>query len=85
MWAENFSLNIIQGHDFPENISQYKLIIHCGACMTNRREIISRIMKANEAKVPITNYGLAIAYSLGIFDRALEPFPIAREIYNQAK
>lgn len=73
------------GHDFPENISEYKLIVHCGACMTNRREILSRIMKARQAAVPITNYGLAIAYSLGIFDRALEPFPMAKEIYNECK
>jgi len=73
------------GHDFPENIKDYKLIIHCGACMTNRREILSRIMKANEAKIPITNYGLTIAYSLGIFERALEPFPMAKLIYEEAK
>jgi [FeFe] hydrogenase H-cluster maturation GTPase HydF len=69
------------GHDFPENISEYNLIIHCGACMTNRREILTRIVKAKAAGVPITNYGLAIAYSLGIFDRALKPFPLAREAY----
>lgn len=73
------------GHDFPENIKDYKLIIHCGACMTNRREILSRIMKANEAGVPITNYGLTIAYSLGIFERALEPFPMAKLIYEEIK
>lgn len=69
------------GHDFPENISEYNLIIHCGACMTNRREMLTRIMKAKEAGVAITNYGLAIAYSLGIFDRALKPFPVVREAY----
>jgi [FeFe] hydrogenase H-cluster maturation GTPase HydF len=73
------------GHDFPENIADYKLIIHCGACMTNRREILSRIMKANEAGIPITNYGLTIAYSLGIFERALEPFPMAKLIYDEIK
>ncbi len=73
------------GHDFPENISDYKLIIHCGACMTNRREILSRIMKASEAGVPITNYGLTIAYSLGIFERALEPFPSAKMVYEELK
>ncbi|MFA6989867.1 MAG: [FeFe] hydrogenase H-cluster maturation GTPase HydF [Candidatus Gastranaerophilaceae bacterium] len=74
---------VYSGHDFPENISDYKLIIHCGACMTNRREILSRILKAKEANVPITNYGLTIAYSLGIFERALEPFPLARQIYDE--
>lgn len=73
------------GHDFPENISEYKLIIHCGACMTNRREILSRIIKAQKAGIPITNYGLAIAYSLGIFERALEPFPMAKQIYDECK
>lgn len=71
-----------RGHDFPENISDYKLIIHCGACMWNRREMLSRIMKAKQAGVPITNYGLTIAYSLGIFERALQPFPAALEIYR---
>lgn len=73
------------GHDFPENIKDYALIIHCGACMTNRREILSRILKAKEANVPITNYGLTIAYSLGIFERALEPFQSAKQIYDECK
>jgi [FeFe] hydrogenase H-cluster maturation GTPase HydF len=72
----------LRGHDFPENISEYKLIIHCGACMWNRREMLNRIMKAREAEIPITNYGLTIAYSLGIFERALQPFPSALEIYK---
>jgi [FeFe] hydrogenase H-cluster maturation GTPase HydF len=72
----------LRGHDFPENISDYKIIIHCGACMWNRREMLSRIMKAKLANVPITNYGLTIAYSLGIFERALQPFPAALEIYK---
>ena len=65
---ENFS-----GHDFPD-ISKYKLIIHCGACMTNRREILSRIIKANQQQIPITNYGIAISHCLGILDRAVEIF-----------
>ncbi|WP_297091061.1 [FeFe] hydrogenase H-cluster maturation GTPase HydF [uncultured Draconibacterium sp.] len=71
-----------RGHDFPPNLSEYKLIIHCGACMWNRREMLSRIMKARQAGVPLTNYGLTIAYSLGIFERALQPFPAALEIYK---
>jgi len=74
-----------RGHDFPENISEYKIIIHCGACMWNRREMLSRIMKAKQANVPITNYGLTIAYSLGIFERALQPFPAALDIYLNKK
>lgn len=73
------------GHDFPENIKDYKLIIHCGACMTNRKEILSRILKSKQAGVPITNYGLTIAYSLGIFERSLEPFPSAKLVYEENK
>jgi [FeFe] hydrogenase H-cluster maturation GTPase HydF len=71
-----------RGHDFPENLSEFKLIIHCGACMWNRREMLSRLMKARFAGVPLTNYGLTIAYSLGIFERALQPFPAALEIFK---
>ncbi len=74
-------IDSIRGHDFPKNIQEYKLIIHCGACMWNRREMLSRIIKAKQAEVPITNYGLTIAYSLGIFERALQPFPAALEIF----
>jgi len=74
----------VQGHDFPADVTPYKLIIHCGACMWNRREMLSRILRCRQAGVPITNYGLAIAYSLGIFERALEPFPAALEAYRTA-
>ena len=63
----------ISGPDFPD-ISGYKLIIHCGACMTNRREILSRILIANQKGVPITNYGVAISYCLGILPRAIKIF-----------
>ncbi len=75
-------IDSIRGHDFPPNISEYKLIIHCGACMWNRRKMLSRIIKARQANVPVTNYGLAIAYSLGIFERALQPFPAALGEFN---
>jgi [FeFe] hydrogenase H-cluster maturation GTPase HydF len=67
----------VQGHDFPQDLSPYKLIVHCGACTLNRREVLSRILRARVAGVPMTNYGLCIAYSLGIFKRALAPFPAA--------
>ena len=64
----------ISGHDLPEDLSCYKLIIHCGACMTNRKEVLSRILLANRANVPITNYGVAISYCLGILERAIKIF-----------
>ncbi len=69
----------VQGHDFPADLSSYKLVIHCGGCMWNRREMLTRILQCRNASVPITNYGVAIAYSLGIFERALAPFPSATE------
>ncbi len=74
----------VQGHDFPEDLSPYKVVIHCGGCMWNRREMLSRILKCRRAGVPITNYGLTIAYSLGIFARALEPFPAALDVYRES-
>jgi len=74
----------VQGHDFPEDLTPYKLVIHCGACTVNRREVLSRIMRCRQAGVPVSNYGLVIAYSLGIFRRALGPFPAAMEAYRQA-
>ena len=61
------------GHDFPD-ISQYALVVHCGACMTNRREVLSRILIANDLNVPITNYGVVISYCLGILPRATQIF-----------
>ena len=76
----------VQGQDFPDDLSPYKLVIHCGACMWNRRTMLNRILKCRSAGVPITNYGLVIAYSLGIFERALKPFPAALDAYkNNAK
>ena len=69
----------VQGRDFPEDMSPYALIVHCGNCTGNRREMLSRIHRCEAAGVPITNYGLAIAYAFGIFERALRPFPEALE------
>ena len=59
------------GHNFPADLSAYRLIIHCGACVQNRREMVSRLGVITQAGLPITNYGLAIAYTLGIIERAL--------------
>lgn len=73
--GKNLVIDNISGHDFPD-ISKYKLIIHCGACMTNRREVLSRILIANQNNVPITNYGICISYCLGILPRALKIFEV---------
>ena len=71
--GKNLIIHNYAGHDFPD-ISDYKLIIHCGACMTNRREVLSRILIANQKGVPITNYGIVISYCLGILPRAVKIF-----------
>jgi len=75
----------VQGRDFPADLSPFQLVVHCGNCTGNRREMLSRIHRCREAGVPITNYGLTIAYSLGIFERALGPFPAALEYFRNAK
>lgn len=71
--GKNLVIHNYAGHDFPD-VKDYKLIIHCGACMTNRREVLSRILIANKSGVPITNYGVAISYCLGILPRAVKIF-----------
>jgi [FeFe] hydrogenase H-cluster maturation GTPase HydF len=75
----------VKGRDFPEDLSPYRLVIHCGACMWNRKEMMNRIRECQRQGVPITNYGLVIAYSLGILERALEPFPEALSAYKEAR
>ncbi|MBQ8168792.1 [bacterium] len=71
--GKNLIIEHFSGHDFPD-ISDYNLIIHCGACMTNRREILSRILISNKKNIPITNYGVTISYCLGILPRAIKIF-----------
>lgn len=71
--GKNLVIDNFSGHDFPD-ISGYSLVIHCGACMTNRREVLSRILIANSLNVPITNYGVVISYCLGILPRATKIF-----------
>jgi hypothetical protein len=73
----------VQGHDFPDDLADYQLVVHCGACMWNRREVLTRMLRCRQAGVPICNYGMTIAYTLGIFDRALEPLPDALETYRR--
>lgn len=71
--GKNLVIHNYAGHDFPD-IKDYKLIIHCGACMTNRREVLSRVLIANQNNVQITNYGVVISYCLGILPRAIKIF-----------
>ncbi len=76
-WLKDFSkadIEIVVKHgiDFESDLSQYKLIVHCGACMFNRAQMLSRLNNANMVDIPITNYGTAIAYMNGILDRVVE-------------
>jgi [FeFe] hydrogenase H-cluster maturation GTPase HydF len=71
------AVDVSAGRDYPENLDSYRLVIHCGGCMLNRREMLNRIQTAREAGVPITNYGLAISYTQGVIRRVLAPFPSA--------
>ena len=80
--GEPLRFDTVQGRDFPTDLSPYQLVVHCGNCMGNRREMLARIHRCETAGVPITNYGLAIAHSLGILDRALRPFPETQEIVH---
>lgn len=67
--GEGLQIDIVSGNDFPEDLSPYNLIIHCGACMFNRKYVLSRIEQARMQKVPMTNYGVAIAYISGILNK----------------
>jgi [FeFe] hydrogenase H-cluster maturation GTPase HydF len=67
--------SFVSGSEFPENIGDYRLIVHCGGCMLHARELQRRSLKAEGAKVPMTNYGVLIAFMQGILKRSLSVFP----------
>lgn len=70
----DIQIDVVSGCDFPENLEQYHVIIHCGACMWTRRQVLGRIRQAAASGTPMTNYGIAIAALKGILPRALKPF-----------
>lgn len=77
-WIRNYTKKEIQfeftsGTEFPLDLSSYKMVVHCGGCMLNEREMKYRLKCAEDAKIPITNYGTCIAYMNGILNRSLEP------------
>ena len=67
--GEGLTVDIVSGTDFPENLSDYDLVIQCGACMFNRKYVLSRIDRAKKQQVPMTNYGVTIAHLTGILDK----------------
>ncbi|MGA2782264.1 MAG: [FeFe] hydrogenase H-cluster maturation GTPase HydF [Smithella sp.] len=73
----DLQIDISSGRDYPDDLKKYKLILHCGGCMINRREMLTRLRKAQDAGVPVTNYGVAISFLQGVISRSLAPFPSA--------
>ncbi len=71
---KDLTIDVVNGHDYPDNLSKYKLIVHCGGCMLTRKAMQVRIKQAKLVGVPIVNYGLAISYMHGAVPRALMPF-----------
>lgn len=67
--GEKLPIDIVSGTDFPQDLTPYSLVIHCGACMFNRKYVLSRIERAREQHIPMTNYGVAIAYLNGILNQ----------------
>lgn len=79
--GKNLNICLTSGREFPEDLSPYSLVIHCGGCMLNEREVTYRRKTAEDQEVPFTNYGIALAYMNGILKRSLEIFPdLARKI-----
>lgn len=71
--GQGLSFDFVRGNDFPKDLSSYDLIIHCGACMFNRRHVLNRISQAEAQGVPICNYGVVLAYLAGILDKVCHP------------
>lgn len=77
----DLAVDVCAGRDYPENLGEYKLVIHCGGCMLTRREMLHRIGKCREMKVPITNYGVCVSALQGVIRRTLSPFPAALDAF----
>ena len=81
---KNLEIDFVSGCDFGKNLSQYQLVIQCGGCTVNRKEMLMRLKKCQDADVKITNYGVAISELKGVLARVLEPFDEALKAYLQA-
>ena len=78
--GKNMTYQYTSGTEFPDDLTPFRLIIHCGACMLNEREVKYRMKCAHDQGIPMTNYGVAIAYMHGILKRTLQPFPNLRAL-----
>lgn len=79
----DLQIESLAGRDYPANLREYALVIHCGGCMLTRREMLQRIEQAVAAEVAITNYGLCIADFKGVLERVLRPFPDALAVFKE--
>jgi [FeFe] hydrogenase H-cluster maturation GTPase HydF len=89
-WLRQYAGGAIQvevkaGAAYPEDLSPYALVIHCGACVVNRKAMLSRLYHSIRQDVPMTNYGLAISFLQGVLPRVLLPFPAARAAFDKAR
>lgn len=71
--GQNLKIDIVGGADYPDDLSEYDLVIHCGGCMFTRRHVMSRVSKAINSGVPVTNYGIILAHLNGILNRLAIP------------
>ncbi len=78
--GKDITFDVHAGPILDRDISDYKLLVHCGGCMINRREMLGRIQAADERAIPITNYGVAISYVHGVLRKALSPFPYEQSL-----
>ncbi len=83
--GSDIEIDVYSGRDYPENLSEYSLVVHCGSCMLNRRETLERLQMAERAGVPVTNYGMCISYVQGVIERVLTPFPAALDAFKCAR
>ena len=67
--SEGLQIDMVSGNDFPKDLSRYDLIIHCGACMFNRKHVMNRLENASAQRIPMTNYGITLAHLMGILDK----------------
>lgn len=81
--GKNFDYIYSSGYSFPKELDEVKLVIHCGACMLSKTDMLYRIKQVAEKNIPIVNYGVLISYVHGVFSRALDPFPEAKKIYEE--
>ena len=78
-------IDVSAGRDFPQDLTGYRLVVHCGSCMLTRREMLAHIERAQAQGVAITNYWLAISVTQGVLKRALSPFPAALDAFERAR